>query len=78
MFGGKCLDKSPQEADIFFKRLVNDSRGTEISKWADEICWFPRDPDLEKELSAIDGCRDIHEAGRLMENVFKRYPLPEK
>ena len=78
MFGGKCLEKSHQEADIFYKRLVNDSRGTEISRVADNTFWFPLDPELDKEISSIEVCKDVIEAKALMKKVFTSKPEPKK
>lgn len=42
IFGGNCLRKtSTPEADIFYKMLVNECKGSLLSKLADRQRWFP-------------------------------------
>ena len=42
IFGGYCMRRSVDESDIFYKRLVNGSKGTAWSAEADRIRWFPK------------------------------------
>ena len=67
IFGGKCLGY--QEADVFYKRLVNDSPDTQLGKIADKLRWFPVIPALEKEITSIDGCSNVADAIRLIDDV---------
>ena len=42
LFGGSCIKlDSPPEADIFYKKLVLECRGSRLSGIADELRWFP-------------------------------------
>ena len=74
-FGGECLRKtSPYEADVFYKRLVNQSRHTKFGKLADELRWFPYYiVPLRKEVHRIDPIASLDAVKQLMKEAF-----PEK
>ena len=74
-FGGECLrTTSPYEADVFYKRLVNQSRHTKFGKLADKDRWFPYYiVPLRKEVHRIDPIASLDAVKQLMKEAF-----PEK
>lgn len=68
--GNMLANRSPQEANIFYKRLVIHGRGTKLAAAADEKRWFPKNTVLnneEKELKYYHSLEEIHQ---LMASAF--------
>ena len=71
LFGGECLKmRSPQEADIFYKRLVLDSRSTLLGKLADKQRWFPVIKVLQDEIQSIRPVNSLEDVKNLMQQAF--------
>lgn len=71
LFGGECLKmRSPQEADIFYKRLVLDSRSTLLGKLADKQRWFPVIEVLQKEIQSVTPVNSLDDVKKLMQQAF--------
>lgn len=66
MFGGFCMVRSRYEADIFYKRLVIGSKGTEWSKEADRIRWFPKSNALDDLFYRGGTCYTMDEVKKVM------------
>lgn len=67
MFGGLCMKRSPMEADVFYKRLVIKSKGTEWSEEADRIRWFPKSYAVEEYFDSGVKCLTMEEVNKLMD-----------
>lgn len=81
LFGGEIFQlRSPREADIFYKRLVNQSRKTKLGKKADDYRWFPYDiVPLRKEIHRIDPIKSLDDVKQLMKEAFPEKPaIPQK
>ncbi len=72
IFGGNCLRKtSLPEADIFYKMLVNECRGSLLSKLADRQRWFPTDcVRMNKEVNHSTPLKDMAAVKALIEEIF--------
>ena len=70
-FGGAIFKKrSNMEADIFYKRLVLNSRKTQLSQLADRLRWFPNIPVLNKEIGSPEPCPSLDAVKELMKKAF--------
>lgn len=85
-FGGETLrNRLPASADIFYKRLVLQSRGTAVSAYADQLRWFPQimSPDLMKEIKKIEPYNSVKEVKDFWKKISEPGvigripPLPE-
>ena len=74
IFGGNCMRKtSPVEADIFYKMLVNECRGSLLSKLADRQRWFPTDNKImNKEVNHSTPLKDMAAVKSLIDSVFHK------
>lgn len=72
IFGGNCLRKtSLPEADIFYKMLVNECRGSLLSKLADKERWFPTtNTRMNKEVNHPTPIADLNAVKTLVKEVF--------
>ena len=72
IFGGNCLRKtSLPEADIFYKMLVNECRGSLLSKLADRQRWFPTDcVRMNKEVNHSTPLKDMAAVKALIAEIF--------
>ncbi|MBE6381356.1 MAG: hypothetical protein E7047_10560 [Lentisphaerae bacterium] len=72
LFGGECLRiRSPQEADVLYKKLVNECRQTQLGKLADQNRWFPVDKvPLRRQIKTIEPLKDLNEVKKLMQEAF--------
>lgn len=72
IFGGNCLRKtSLPEADIFYKMLVNECRGSLLSKLADKKRWFPVDePIIMKEIKHPAPLADLNAVKSIIKTMF--------
>ena len=68
--GYMLANRSPQEADVFYKRLVNHSKGTKLATIADKNRWFPKNEVLEREQKNISPCQSLEEVHQLMQKIF--------
>ena len=71
-FGGEILRHSlPRSADIFYKRMVLQSRGNILSESGDRLRWFPQtmNPMLMKELKSIEPIYSLDEVKDLMKRL---------
>ena len=68
IFGGYCMRRSVDEADIFYKRLVNGSKGTAWSVEADRIRWFPKSNTLFIEFAVPSFDNTMESVKKLMES----------
>ena len=68
--GSMLAKRSPQEADVFYKRLVNQSRGTQLAALADKKRWFPKNEVLDQEQKNINPCQSLEEVRQLMKKAF--------
>ena len=72
IFGGNCLRKtSLPEADIFYKMLVNECRGSLLSKLADKQRWFPTaNAIMNKEVNHSTPLKDMAAVKALIAEIF--------
>ena len=71
-FGGEILRHSlPLSADIFYKRMVLQSRGNILSESGDRLRWFPQTMNsmLIKELKSIEPIYSLDEVKDLMKRL---------
>ena len=62
--------RSPQEADVFYKQLVSQCKGTKLADAANAARWFPKNKVLEedqKKLRYYTALKDVH---RLLNEAF--------
>ena len=71
-FGGNCLRSvSPHEADDFYKMLVNECKGSLLSKLADKKRWFPvDDPIIMKEIKHPAPLADLNAVKSIIKTMF--------
>jgi hypothetical protein len=68
--GTMLAPRSPQEADVFYKQLVSQSKGTKLADAANAARWFPKNKVLEedqKKLRYYTALKDVH---RLLNEAF--------
>ena len=71
-FGGEILrNKQPWHADVFYKRMVLQSRGNILSESGDRLRWFPQTMNsmLMKELKSIEPIYSLDEVKDLMKRL---------
>ena len=71
-YGGECLRNDlPGSADIFYKRMVIQSRGNILSESGDVIRWFPQTMNtmLMNELKRIEPVESLDEVKELMQRL---------
>ena len=71
-FGGNCLRiVSPHEADDFYKMLVNECKGSSLSKLADRERWFPvMCVPMNKEVKHPTPLQDLNAVKTLIREIF--------
>ena len=69
-FGGYCMSRSPQEADVFFKRLVKGSDKTAFGQEADYVCWFPKKIILLQEMATSAPCPSVQKIKDMMKEIY--------
>ena len=69
-FGGYCMSRSPQEADVFYKRLVRKSRKTAFGQEADYNRWFPKKIILLKEMATSKPCPSVQSIKDMMKKIY--------
>lgn len=72
IFGGNCMRKtSTPEADIFYKMLVNECKGSLLSKLADKQRWFPVTcVPMNKEVNHSTPLQDLNAVKTLIREIF--------
>ena len=69
-FGGYCMSRSPQEADVFYKRLVRNAGKTALGQEADYNRWFPKKIVLLQEMATAAPCPSIQKIKDMMNEIY--------
>ena len=65
--GTMLANRSPQEADVFYKRLVRQCQGSILAEAADQARWFPQNEVLAKEQKDLKYLNTLQEVRQLIQ-----------